>query len=253
MKSTFERASSDVILDKVCRISVITATYNSAAKISSLIDSLRTQTDKNFEWIIADGASTDNTVSLLESVTDIDIKIISSPDFGVYDALNRAIKICSERFYVVIGSDDYFYPQAIEYYRKSLVDDLDIVAASIAVSGKIVRPGRGPAWLYGQGQFVAGHSVGTLFRKSLHDVHGYYSNKFPIAADQLFIKKCCQAGAKIKKIDYVAGNFSVEGISSIDLLGMLSEFYRVQFLTEKSKKFQTLLYFIRLLINFRKL
>lgn len=71
---------------------VNTATCNAAKHLPKLIESLRRQTDKDFEWVIANGASTDGTRELLQSVTDIEIVISSQTDFGIYDALNRAIK-----------------------------------------------------------------------------------------------------------------------------------------------------------------
>lgn len=240
-------------IDNRGKISVVTATYNALAVLPELIESLRQQVDKDFEWVVADGGSTDGTLELLRPISDINVKVLSSADFGIYDALNKAIKAASGEFYVVAGADDVFFADAISIYRQALVESPDIVAAAIDAGGHIVRPGRGSSWLYGQFAFIAGHSVGSLIRTSLHERYGFYSRKFPIAADQLFIKKCCQAGVKLIQLDSVVGRFGTGGVSSVDVAGGLSEFFRVQLLTEKRAGVQLALYLLRLLKSFPKL
>lgn len=235
------------------KISVITATYNAAAILPSLIQSLQNQTDKDFEWIVADGGSTDGTLELLASVEDIDISVISEPDFGIYDALNRGVRASSSDYYVVAGADDTFYSDAIQHFKQNISPEIDIVAANIEANGHVIRPGRGAAWLYGQFEFVAGHSIGTLFRRNLHQTYGFYSRHFPIAADQLFIKKCCQDQARLKLADFTAGRYGSNGVSSVDIAGSLSESFRVQLLTEKYKLPQFLIYCLRLIKNYSRL
>lgn len=228
-------------------ISVITATYNAAECLPQLIASLRGQTDLDFEWVVADGGSEDRTLDQLAAVTGLQVKVLKGPDFGIYDALNRAIRACDTDYYLVVGADDVLYSDAIANFKSALADDVDIVAASITAGDRVVRPGRGKSWLYGQYEFVAGHAVGTLFRKSLHKQFGFYSRKFPIAADQLFIKHCCQGGIRLCRAEFVAGRFGLEGVSGVDTAGTLCEFFRVQLLTEKNRFLQVMLFLVRLL------
>jgi len=111
-------------------LSIVTATYNAAAHLPALIESLRGQTDKDFEWIIADGGSNDETQVILNAVRDLNILLDSRPDFGIYDALNRAIKLTTADYYLVLGADDYLYPEAVASFRKVLFDSgADIVSA----------------------------------------------------------------------------------------------------------------------------
>src|SRR5574343_103309 len=84
-------------------ISIITVTFNAAAHLPTLIDSLRNQSDRGFEWIVVDGASTDKTVDLLEA-SGIVTTWISEPDFGIYDALNKAIRLSTGEYYLVLGA-----------------------------------------------------------------------------------------------------------------------------------------------------
>ncbi len=234
------------------KISVVTATYNAVDFLPDLINSLRQQENKNFEWVVADGVSTDGTLELLRSIEDLQIVITSESDFGIYDALNRGIKASSGEFYLVVGADDVLYPNAIEVLHKAISEKIDIVTTAIDFGEKISRPRNKMPWFYGQFSYVSGHSVGSAFRKSLHDITGYYSRRFPIAADQFFILNSVFSGAKIKFVDEVIGKHNLIGVSATDDLGTMSEWYRVQVEVGFNKYLQTLLFVLRVLKNIRK-
>lgn len=229
------------------KISIITATYNAVEHLPVLIKSLQEQTDQDFEWVVADGISTDGSLDLLAKTKDLNMVITSEPDFGIYDALNRGIKKSTGEFYLVMGADDYLYPDAIANFKKEISEQVDVLAACIYVSGKVSKPGKGRAWLRGSSGYIAGHSVGTLFRKNLHDIFGLYSNKFPIAADQLFVISVFRVSNRIKYVSFVSGCFGSDGVSSTDLIGTTTEFFRVQLITGHNKYVQIILCFLRVL------
>jgi glycosyltransferase involved in cell wall biosynthesis len=235
------------------RISVITATYNASEHLSKLIESLRSQTEKNFEWIVADGGSTDGTVELLRQVKDLNVRVVERDDFGIYDALNHAIRLSSGDYYVVIGADDFFYENALADFMAATKEaDSDIYTAKIKF-GKTIRSVKGGgSWLNKQFAYVSSHSVGTLFRKSLHVKYGYYSAKYPIAADQYFILKACSSGANVNVMDSVVGEFTCGGVSSTDVLGNLSESLRIQ-ICFHSKYMQIAIFFLKLVKNFNRI
>lgn len=238
------------------KISIITATYNAAPVLPRLIESLRAQADRDFEWIVVDGASTDDTLAILAAAGDVVTTFISEHDFGIYDALNKGLKTASGDYYLVLGADDSLYPDAIKQYRAALLAGPvfpDIVTASISSGGSVCSARVGRAWLYGLRGYVSSHSIGALIKRSLHDSHGYYSRKFPIAADQYFIKKAGDSGAVIKVCDFCAGVYGTEGVSSVDVAGTLTEIFRIQLATEKNKFFQLMIFVGRLLKNYRRL
>jgi len=235
-------------------ISVITATYNAARDLPRLVESLQSQTDKKFEWVVADGASNDGTLELLDSINDIDIVVDSQPDFGIYDALNRAIKLSKGNYYLVLGADDILYPDAIALFKESIIHkQVDMVTANVVVNGSVCGVRRPWPWLYGPFSYVSCHAVGTLINKQLHDRYGMYSPKFPIAADQLFLLRAVDGGANIAKANFEAGEFATDGMSGNDVLGTLAEGVRVQILTGRNRLFQLLIFFFRVIKNYRKL
>jgi glycosyltransferase involved in cell wall biosynthesis len=235
-------------------ISIITATYNAEKLLPNLVSSLRAQTDKRFEWIVVDGASKDGTVEILKSIEDLPISWISESDFGIYDALNKGIKLAQGEYYLVLGADDWLYPDAIGNYIESIIrTSPDILTAGVKYgNGKVLYRPKGRSWFNGQMAFVTGHAVGSVYRKCLHDKVGFFSKKYPITADQLFTKKAVQSGANVVCCDFVAGCFGSAGVSSVDIAGVLTEFFRVQLETER--KFpQVVLHILRLLKHYRKL
>lgn len=89
-------------------ISIITATYNAAASISCLLDSLTSQTFRDFELVLQDGDSRDDTVALVESRSaDIPhLSLVSEPDKGIYDAWNKAVARVRGEWVIFLGADD---------------------------------------------------------------------------------------------------------------------------------------------------
>ena len=232
---------------KRIKISVVTATYNAAHHLPRLIESLRNQTDKDFEWVVADGASTDSTVELLSSVSDLNIVISSQPDFGIYDALNRAIRLSLGEYYIVAGSDDFFHDDSIANFRRTISQSgADIIAAHAMYGRKCMKLKKGPSWLFAGSSFIAAHTLATAFRKDLHLVYGYYSRLYPIAADQFFVIKACSGGASRVVEDFAAGEIGQSGVSSMDRIGNATEIFRVQVVTGRSVFIQVLLFLLRL-------
>ncbi|WP_278620139.1 glycosyltransferase [Ectopseudomonas oleovorans] len=237
------------------KISVITATYNAMQHLPALAESLRAQADKDFEWVVADGSSTDGTLEYLKSITDLNVKVISQEDFGIYDALNRGIRACKGDFYIVMGADDVLYPNAVSLIRKALVSgsENDFFVFPVKYSERILEPKKKMSWLYGQFSYISMHSVGLVIRKDLHEKYGYYSRKFPIAADQYFILKAIRDGAKYKTCNELTGEHGSDGVSGTDHVGVITEFYRVQLLVGFNKYLQTLLVILRLLKNIKNI
>lgn len=230
------------------KISIITAVFNAETHIINLIESLRKQTDQNFEWVVVDGLSNDNTLDILHKIDDLNIKIISEADFGIYDAFNKGVKLSLGEYYLVAGADDVFYPNAVADYKGAIDGKTDIITATVKIGNELVKP-MGHSWLFGMRAFISCHSVGVLIRKELHQKYGFYSRTFPITADQLFIKQCCQNSAQVKIIDKVVGDYGVNGVSATDIFGGCTEMFRVQLLTNENKWVQYIILVIKLTLR----
>ena len=228
------------------KISVITATFNSAKTIQRLIDSLRSQSFKDFEWIVVDGVSKDNTLKILHKITDLNLHICSKLDFGVYDALNRGIRLAKCDYYIVIGSDDWFEVDAIGNFAKEIDGQSSVITAQFVCQKKTARLSKLPLCFSGYRRNIYGHSVATLFRKNLHKKYGYYSNKYPIAADYEFMMKIIINNENIKVCNFIAGEFSLGGKSSEDFTGGSTEVMRIMSSIGFSKPIQIFILIVKI-------
>ncbi len=232
-------------------ISVVTVTLNSANPLPRLIDSLRRQTDRDFEYVVIDGASRDGTWDIVQAARDVVTYAVSEPDQGIYDALNKALRALRTDFYVVMGADDFFYPEAIARF-KSVVRETgaDVVVAAVK-AGPVIRRGLHieRAWR-GHAAMVTSHSVGMLFRARLHERYGNYSLRYPLLADGHFIKRVCTA-ADVKTVaaDFIAGEFGMGGSSGRNLVAALCESWQIQLDSGERPLVQYLLFQLRLLRN----
>ena len=93
------------------KITVITATYNSGATLRDTIESVLRQTYRDIEYLIIDGASKDNTLDIVryyEPMFDGKLKYISEPDKGIYDAMNKGIRMATGDVVGILNSDDFY-------------------------------------------------------------------------------------------------------------------------------------------------
>ena len=117
------------------KITIVTVCYNSAKTIEQTICSVLNQTYKNIEYIIVDGGSTDETVDILRKYS-CKIKWISEPDDGIYDAMNKGIKMASGEYIQFIGSDDCLINYTI---IEKHIDKIDLTADIIRAEEIVVE------------------------------------------------------------------------------------------------------------------
>ena len=115
------------------KISIVTITYNSGKTLKCAIDSVLTQTYKNIEYIIVDGKSSDNTVAIINSYGNKISKFVSEEDDGIYDAMNKGLRLASGDIVGILNSDDvYFDNRVIENVIKEFEEkDVDSVYADL--------------------------------------------------------------------------------------------------------------------------
>ncbi|MDE7267541.1 MAG: glycosyltransferase [Lachnospiraceae bacterium] len=98
-------------------VSVITPCYNSSSTIEKTLECIEDQTYKNLEYIIIDGGSTDDTLKIIERHKDrlpSKLKIVSEKDNGIYDAMNKGIKLAQGKLIGIVNSDDWYEKDTIE-------------------------------------------------------------------------------------------------------------------------------------------
>ena len=95
------------------KVSIITSCYNRAATIRSAIESVLAQDYNDIEFIVVDGSSTDGSLDIIREYVDRISIIISEPDHGMYEAINKGIRVATGEIIGLLHSDDFFYDNGV--------------------------------------------------------------------------------------------------------------------------------------------
>lgn len=108
------------------KISIITVTYNSENTIKDTLQSILNQTYDNYEYIIVDGKSTDRTMDIVREYEELfagKLRYISEPDEGIYDAMNKGIRMATGEIIGIINSDDWYEENALQIVNEHCIDN----------------------------------------------------------------------------------------------------------------------------------
>ena len=179
------------------KVSIITVTYNSEKYIADCIASVRKQTYSNIEHIIVDGKSTDNTLKIIQKNSSSIAHWISETDRGMYDAINKGIKMASGDIIGVLNSDDMLASadvimDIVACFDEKKIDSVygDLVYVDPANPQKVMRYWKGLS--YKRSRFTYGWMPAhpTFYiRRELIDRFGGYENHYYTAADYEFMAR----------------------------------------------------------------
>ena len=204
-------------------VSIITVSYNNEETITDTIRSVTTQDYPNIEHVFIDGGSTDGTLDLIEAGRDSASLLISEPDDGIYDALNKGISAASGDVIGFLHSDDFYPTSTVIRNVISALDGSNIDAAYgdlIYVSED--EPTR-PVRFWRSGDFTPRKlNYGwmpphpTLFVKSqIYDNLGRFNTSYRISADYDFILRLfSQKSFKVAYIPEVLVHMRLGGASN---------------------------------------
>ncbi len=185
------------------RISIVTVVYNGEGCIEKTIKSITGQTYANTEYIIIDGKSRDNTRKIIEKYQDhIDV-IVSEPDLGLYDAMNKGIERANGDYVIFLNCDDTFYADDT---LKKIVDNIDVQNKPDFIYGDAteenkestqtyLKKARNHNWIW-YGMFA--HHQSMLYNLALTKKYNLrYELQYKIGADYAFTATFLQYARKI--------------------------------------------------------
>jgi glycosyltransferase involved in cell wall biosynthesis len=188
--NTDEKPTAEQI-NRQPKVSIITVCYNSAETIRATIESVINQSYPNIEYIIIDGGSTDGTIDIIRDYEQNISKWVSEPDDGIYDAMNKGIKMAAGEIIGMINSDDWYTFDAVQVAVNSLTDEkTDIVHGDIIVcdrAGKQLYEFKGNEDLHQEIRKCMPIFHQTMFAKSeVYSREGLYNTRYTIVADYDF-------------------------------------------------------------------
>lgn len=208
----------------VPQFSIIIPTFNSAKDIENCLNSILRQTFQNFEIIIQDNISTDNTVEIIKKIsgTDDRIKLLIETDKGIYDAMNKGINLANGEWLYFLGSDDELYDNAV---LQSIFIDSDVKQHSV-LYGDVQIVGD-TSWAKDGEQYGGIFDVKKLLKKNIchqsifyrrafikNDI-GYYNIDYKLCADLDFNLRC-RAKTDFLYLDKIIARFTGGGASTRD-------------------------------------
>jgi len=211
-------------------ISIITITYNSAKSLQRALDSVQSQSYKDIEHVIVDGASTDGTKELIKAYAKQhqNVRWVSEKDDGIYNALNKGIRMATGDVIGFLHSDDVLYsPDSIGHIAAALADEtVDMVYGDLQYcnGGKVVRRWKSndfnpSALKYG---WMPPHPT-VYVRRKVYEQVGEYDEWFRISADFDMMIRIFKAGYRSKYIPEVLVSMETGGASNKNTKARLSK------------------------------
>lgn len=214
------------------KLSIITINYNNAAGLKKTLDSVAVQTCTDFEHIIVDGASTDGSVEIIRQYADSQairrrgeeamrqITWLSEPDTGIYNAMNKGVRMANGEYTLMLNSGDYLVDEYVVEKIMPLLDGTDIIQGNTIEDhpNKVIRNrgyGRSDITFLDvmEGHFL--HQASFIHVKTLKK-YGYYDEAYKKGADTYFyITALALGNATFRYVDLDIANFDINGISSL--------------------------------------
>ena len=211
------------------KISIISIAFNNEKDIRGTIDSVIMQDYKSIEHIIVDGVSTDNTLDIVRSYGDKIDKVISEPDKGIYDAINKGIKNATGDVVGLIHAGDRLYDSTtisdiVEHFTKNDIDASYGHSVITNSKDEAVRINKSPEFKrshFKRGWMPSHQSI--YIRRELFDKLGYYRLDLGGSGDYEFVLRYFYFNdLKVKLLDRFIIKFSLGGLSTSNYHKILS-------------------------------
>ncbi len=228
--------------------SIITPVLNNI-EIKNVFKCLKKQKFKNFEHIVVDGGSKNKVQKIINTNKKNITKLIIEKDKGIYDAINKGIKLSKGDVIGILNSDDFYYPETLKIVHKYFKNkNIDYLFGSV-LKERLMH-GFWPKKIWYKFNIYPAHSCGFFVKKSAHTELGLYDTRFKYSSDRDFIFRLIKSnkkGMSAKKYE-VFGKFSTTGISSrIGYLKTILEEFRVRL--KNQNLFLVFLIFIITMLN----
>lgn len=208
----------------VPRFTIITSTFNAGPALAATARSLQVQTCRDFEWLVIDGASVDDTVAVASAFGDLVSVLVSEKDTGIYNAWNKALPLIRGEWVLFLGAGDtLFAPNTLEEVGAALeafdpvtTTVYGIVTVSDTQTGVDLRV-RDPEWRGLRGPWGGGRPLlpchQGVFQRAGVFRDFRFDERCRISADNEPLLRELVAG-RGAKLDVMVARFEAAGISS---------------------------------------
>jgi glycosyltransferase involved in cell wall biosynthesis len=204
-------------------LSIITINRNNLEGLRKTFDSVKTQTSVDFEYIVVDGASMDGSLELIEQLSNLIVQPftwISEPDTGVYQAMNKGIKIAKGKYLLFLNSGDFLVNEHVlsQVFLTEHVADILCGRCCISKQGHVIHVTQPPlkisfGYLYEAG--LAHQS--TFIKRDLFYRYGLYREDFKYNADiEFWYRTIILQYCSTETLNTIITDYNTDGISSLE-------------------------------------
>lgn len=215
------------------KISIVTVVYNGAYTLEKTIKSITTQTYSNIEYIVVDGGSVDGTVDIIKKHADAISKWISEPDNGIYDAMNKGIKLSTGDYLWFINSGDEIYsPNTLErifnvnnspfhgvYYGNTVMIDSE----GNEIGERRLSPPSSLTWRGFKNGMLVSHQSFIVSKK----IASLYNTEFIFSADFEWCLLALKKADKVINTHQILSRFLDGGITKQNIAAGLKERFKI--------------------------
>ncbi|RWY49266.1 glycosyltransferase family 2 protein [Mucilaginibacter gilvus] len=212
-------------------LSVITVVYNNVADIGRTLLSVLNQTHPAIEYIVIDGGSTDGTLDIINTYKSRIAKLITEPDKGIYDAMNKGLTLATGDYVIFMNSGDEFYAADTVEKVFATADDADIYYGETEMLNARreslgQRRHKAPAKFNWKG-FKFGMSISHQAIYIRRTLAGPYDPAYHLSADIDWIIRAAKKAKTIVKVDGYVAKYLVGGMSKAKHRQSLQERFRI--------------------------
>lgn len=201
------------------KLSIITVNRNNAEGLLRTIGSVVSQTFTDFEYIVIDGVSTDNSVAVIKRYADKLSYWISEADSGIYNAMNKGIEVAKGEYLLFLNSGDVFLDENSLHCFDFANENSDIIYGDLLIRAKDEDSVNTYPDKLQFSYFINDslpHPASAIKKSLLLEMGKYDENKMICADWEFFVKAVCLKSCSYKHIDKIIAVFYLDGISSFD-------------------------------------
>lgn len=212
------------------KLSIITINYNNLEGLRKTVESVFAQTYCDFEYIIVDGASTDgskeyldtilvdNTANNLQIHKSTNLQIFSEPDTGIYNAMNKGIRLATGEYCLFLNSGDFLVASDVleRVFSQPVYADILCAKCNVSDKGKVIWTSNPPQNVtFGTLYFVGLAHQSTFIKRTLFESCGLYDETYRYNADtEFWYRAIITHNATTQRIDVITTDYNLDGVSA---------------------------------------
>lgn len=228
-------------------ISIVIANYNFGHLLPATIESILHQDCDDYEIIVVDGGSTDNSVDVIKQYANHISWWVSEPDSGQSNAFNKGFAHAKGRFFTWLNADDILLPGTIKAVKSTLVSHPEAAWATgnlvrfLHKDGKIIEAPWGPHilpnWLQGKGRVVVFYGPTTFWSREAYQAIGLINEELHLAMDVDYWSRLNDAGYRQVRVNHACWGFRMHEDSKTAEFGEHEKSNKNKLLMQREKEY----------------